>query len=45
MKSRLADAATERLGNVSADEPPITEAEMMGLLASGDGQKRPMNDS
>ena len=33
MRSRLADAATERLGNPSADEPPITEAEMMRLLA------------
>lgn len=33
MRSRLADAATERLGTPGADEPPITEAEMMRLLA------------
>ena len=33
MRSRLADAATERLGNPGVEEPPITEAEMMRLLA------------
>jgi hypothetical protein len=34
MKSRLADAALERLANATADEPAMTEAEVLRVLAS-----------
>ena len=33
MRSRLVDAAAGRLANSTGDEPPITEADMMRLLA------------
>ena len=33
MRSRLADAATERLSNPSGDEPAMTEDEVLRVLA------------
>jgi hypothetical protein len=41
VRSRLVDAASERLAASNTEEPPITEAEMMRLLAGIARRGRP----